>query len=128
MPLTHPCLSIDTEHQSDAYVIRLVGELDLGGCPDLELALAEAEQSQPRRIVLDLEELTFIDARGLRSLVNATRRSACNGNCLQITRGRGVVADMFRLTALDRRLPLTEPAQCPAIRGAGLAPGTESTE
>ena len=115
----HPCLWIDAEQQPGAYVIRIAGELDLAGCPHLDLALAEAEGSQAKRIVLDLEELTFIDARGLKLLLDAGHRSAHNGHRLQITRGKGFVADMFRLTALDRTLPLTEPALCPAIRGPG---------
>lgn len=114
-----PALTIEAEDRRDAYIVRIEGELDLGGCPDFDLALVEAEQSQARRIVLDLEELTFIDSTGLGSLVKASRRSASNGNRLEVTRGRGQPAYIFRLTGLDRALPLSDPALCPAIRGSG---------
>lgn len=67
----------------------------------LEHALREAEASLAIRILLDLEELTFIDAAGLGSLVAAWHRSMSDNNRLQVTPGRGNVADMFRLTALD---------------------------
>jgi anti-anti-sigma factor len=71
----------------------------------LERALRDAEASQAVRILLDLEELTFIDAAGLSVLVAAWRRSRTGENRLRVTHGKGSVADMFRLTALDLVLP-----------------------
>ena len=106
-----------------SYVVRIVGELDLSGCPDLDVALEAAEQTQAGRIVLDLEELTFIDSIGLRTLLQASHRSASNGNRLQMTRGKGHPAEMFQLTGLDEMLPLTDPSLCPAVDDAGRAPG-----
>ena len=104
-----PVLRIDAAHQPDAYVIRMEGELDLSGSPELESALAGAEQSQADRIVVDLDGLSFIDASGLRALLGASRRSASNGSRLRLTRGRGEVARMFSLTQLDEALPFTAP-------------------
>lgn len=104
----HPDLKIDAEHL-DAYVVRIEGELDLAGCPELESALAGAEQSQADRILVDLDGLSFIDASGLRVLLGASRRSASNGSRLRLTRGRGEVARMFSLTLLDVTLPFTAP-------------------
>lgn len=114
-----PSLRIDTSHETDAYVICIEGELDLGRCPDLERALGEAERTEAGRIILDIEQLTFIDSTGLGILLTASRRSASNGSRLQITRGKGQVADMFRLTALDRALPLTDPSLSPAVHVPG---------
>jgi anti-anti-sigma factor len=71
----------------------------------LERALRDAEASQAVRVLLDLEELTFIDAAGLSVLVAAWRRSTTGETRLQVTHGKGGVADMFRLTALDVVLP-----------------------
>jgi len=61
------------------------------------------------RILLDLDELTFIDAAGLSVLVAAWHRSMTDSNRLQVTPGRGGVASMFRLTALDLVLPFSPP-------------------
>ncbi len=80
-----------------------------------------AEQSRASRIILDLEELTFIDSSGLEVLLRASRRSASNGSRLQLTRGKGYPAEMFRLTALDQTLPLTDPSLCPAIAGSSYS-------
>ena len=115
----YEALRIEAAQQPDAYVIGIEGELDLTGCADLDLALAEAEQTQARRIILDLEGLTFIDTSGLASLMKASRRSASNGGRLQITSGRGQPAELFRMTGFDKVVPLTHPAMCPALRGTG---------
>jgi anti-anti-sigma factor len=116
MSRPHPFLTIHAEQMRDVYVIALVGELDLAGCADLDLALSEAERTPVARIVVDLEKLTYIDSSGLEALVEACRRSASNGNRLELTPGIGHPADMFRLTTLDMTLPFTEPALCPEIR------------
>jgi anti-sigma B factor antagonist len=118
-----PALRIETVPGPDACWIRIRGELDLAGCPGLELVIGEAEQTQARRIILDLEQLRFIDSAGLGALLNASRRSASNGGRLRITPGTGHVADMFRLTALDKTLPLLRTP----IRSGSTAGGVEGT-
>jgi anti-anti-sigma factor len=104
-----PLFAISAAEDGDTYVIRVAGELDLSGCPRLEHALREAEVSHAIRILLDLDELTFIDAAGLSVLVAAWHHSMTDSNRLQVTPGRGSVASMFRLTALDLVLPFSPP-------------------
>ena len=101
-----PTLVIEAEPDGTAYVIRLSGELDMAGCPDLEMALSEAVHSQPDPILVDLEELAFIDGAGLESLLVAGRQAASDGDRLRMTRSAGQVARLFRLTAVDKTLPL----------------------
>jgi anti-anti-sigma factor len=114
MSSAHPLLTIDAADGPDAHVIRVEGELDQPGCSDLELALAEAERSQGGQIVVDVDGLRSIGARGLRTLLAASRRSASNGSRLRLTRGTGEVSRMFRLTMLDLTLPFTDPVDAQA--------------
>ena len=111
MSSAHPLLTIEAADEPDAYVIRVEGELDLPGCSDLESALAEAERSEGGQIVVDLDGLRSIDARGLQTLLAASRRSANNGSRLRLTRGTGEVSRMLRLTMLDLTLPFTDPVE-----------------
>lgn len=108
MPRQETDFEIDATYEADAFVIRIKGELDMVGSPTLAFALAEAERSKAERILLDLEELTFIDGRGLSAIVGASRHSARNGHRMQITRGRGQVARLFRLTGFDQWLPFSD--------------------
>jgi anti-anti-sigma factor len=104
-----PPFAISAAGDGDTYVIRVEGELDLSDCPRLEHALRAAEVSRAFQILLDLEELTFIDAAGLGVLVAAWHRSMTDGNRLQVTPGKGNVASVFRLTSLDLVLPFRPP-------------------
>jgi anti-sigma B factor antagonist len=126
MSSAHPLLTIESESQADAHVIRIAGELDLGGRADLESALQGAERSQADRIIVDLEALTFIDSVGLGTLLTTSRRSASDGNRLEITPGKGQPAEILRLTGLEKVLPLADPALCPSIQAAGDASGARS--
>ena len=57
---------------------------------------------------------TFIDSDGLGTILKASRRLTNDGKRLQVTRGMGQPADMFRLTGLDRAVPLIDPLALPA--------------
>ncbi|MGH2987450.1 MAG: STAS domain-containing protein [Solirubrobacterales bacterium] len=98
-------LQIEAGREDDTYTIRLSGELDVGNSELVDEALLKAEATDAPRVLLDVEELRFIDSTGLRVILRATRRAEQTGHRLRLTRGRDYVADMFRLTALDRTLP-----------------------
>ncbi len=86
-------------------MIELSGEFDLTSREEFDAALGLAETSDKPRILIDLDRLRFIDSTGLQGILAAKRRSAMQPDRLRITRGTGFVADMFRLTALDKTLP-----------------------
>jgi anti-anti-sigma factor len=101
-------LALRSERRKDAYVIALVGELDLDGAPRLEEELLSAEATDAASIVVDLRELAFIDSTGLRLLVMAAERSQSNGR-FTILRGPKQVHRVFEITDLASRLPFAEP-------------------
>jgi anti-anti-sigma factor len=98
-------LRIKTGQAGDRYIVRLLGELDCAGAGEVEMALVLAEKTGAHRILLDIDELTFIDSTGLAVLMRAKHRADAAGERLRVTRGTGQVADMLRLTALDLSLP-----------------------
>ena len=101
-----PFCEIRSGVEGGAHVIHIEGELDHSDCPRLELALTDAEVSEASLVLVNCEELEFIDAAGLHSLFAASLRAADSGDWLRITRGSGGVAKMFKLTGLAGILPL----------------------
>ena len=92
-------LQIRSEREGDTYAVRLVGELDLSGCEATEKALLEAEASDAPRVLIDIDELTFVDSQGLRVILPGTpprrgrRRRASAGNARARLRRRDPAAD-----------------------------------
>jgi len=65
------------ESAADATVVRLRGELDLHNAGEVRDALASVAASSPRRVVVDLEEVDFVDSTALGVFVEA--RAALKG-------------------------------------------------
>jgi anti-anti-sigma factor len=92
----------------DAHV-RVLGELDLSVIGSVDREVQRAEASDAGRIVLDLAELEFLDASGIRLLLHLTERSRSNGERLCITRARSPqVQRVMELTGATDVLPFVD--------------------
>src|ERR1700733_10389434 len=87
-----------TDGGLDAAWVHLDGELDMATVPQLEHTLRDP-QLRARLVVLDLRELAFIDAAGVRTIVNASIRARQAGRQLLLLRGLPNVDRMFTLAA-----------------------------
>lgn len=67
-------LTIDID-EGGAIVVH--GDIDMAGGPVLEAAILQREDEQP--LVIDLDDVSFIDSSGLRSLLGASRRARSRG-------------------------------------------------
>jgi anti-anti-sigma factor len=66
--------------------VSLLGEMDLSVVGSVDREMQRAEAGDASRIVLDLAELEFLDASGIRLLLHLNARSKGNGGRLRITR------------------------------------------
>jgi anti-anti-sigma factor len=97
----------------DRDTLRLVvyGELDLANAVEFAVAIASAERRDPRRLVLDLSRLRFLDATCLRIMLGAAKRARASGRGFVIANTPGAIASLFRLTAIDQTVHMTS-EQC----------------
>ena len=85
--------------------VRLRGELDVAGAPVLRDALHRlGERREP--VLLDLDELAFIDMSGLRVVMAAAEKALLEGGSFAVTRGSSQVRRLMALVRLDGQLPL----------------------
>ena len=61
------------ERRNGGLVVRLAGELDLYNVGEVSVALAQAAEQAPERLVVDLGEVDFVDSTALGALVEARR-------------------------------------------------------
>jgi anti-anti-sigma factor len=95
-------LEISSAPWDDAIRVSLRGELDLASARQVEEHLATLDEQSPRKVVVDLAGLVFIDSSGLRVLLLADARARERGYELVLLPGRESVQRVFEMTgALD---------------------------
>ncbi|WP_020638923.1 STAS domain-containing protein [Amycolatopsis balhimycina] len=107
-------LTITVERQGWALVVAVAGDVDLSTAPMLRDALDAALSQAPRRVVVDLSLVLFLNSAGLEVLLDAHRRA-----------GPGIDLRLVATTRATRR-PLQLARECErltvhASRAAALA-------
>jgi anti-sigma B factor antagonist len=99
-------LTITVRRERGLEIVAVAGEIDISTVPRLRerlLALAEGGQL----LVVDLDQVTFIDSAGLGALIGAARRAAAHGGTLHAVCARPQTRRLLWLTGVDRRIPLS---------------------
>ena len=86
----------------------LSGEIDLSTVGELQDRLEPALQSDPRLLVLDLRQVTFLDSSGLRLILRLHKRQEEQGGRLVLVRGGRRVARVLEITGADSELELVD--------------------
>ena len=105
--VTEVDFALTTRAQADGSTrVALAGELDLYRIPELAAALEAAAG----RIVVDLQDVTFLDSATLTLLVQEHRRLQAAGHELIVLLGEQTPITVFAITGFDRILT-TRPAE-----------------
>lgn len=95
-----------TESTDSVERIRVTGEIDLSVVGQLDGEMRRAEATKARTIELDLDQLDFLDAFGVRLLLDLDRRSRANGRRLRIRPASSPqVRRVLELTGVGSLLP-----------------------
>jgi|SRR6516225_5804936 len=98
-------LTIRTRREPGYVVVTVAGEIDIATVARLRERLsALAAGGLP--LVADLDQVSFIDATGLGALAGAARRAADHGTSLHVVCDQPQTRRLFRVTGLDRQIPL----------------------
>jgi anti-sigma B factor antagonist len=97
-------LEIDIIERDNAVVLVVEGEIDIATAPLLEARLAEAEGRNQPSVIVDLDQVTFMDSTGLQVLVAHTMSEA-NGRRIRLTKGSPQVQRLFTISGMVDHLP-----------------------
>jgi anti-sigma B factor antagonist len=97
-------LTVQLITDAQGVALRLEGELDLETSLEFDRRLAAIDQARISRLLIDLGGVTFMDSRGLSSIVRAHQAAEANGHILVVRRGSNQVQRLFALTGIDERL------------------------
>ena len=117
-----PQFAITSSRHGAAAIIELRGELDLAVETRLSDELCRVLAGDPRLVIIDLRGVSFMDARGIHTLISARIRCEEQGRRLLLIRGTRFVQRLLAIChqqlacefvdspaqALDRAASLTE--------------------
>lgn len=89
----------------DRIVLVLNGRLDLVSATAFRSAIDDTVNHGPKRVVVDLSGVPFIDSSGLGALVGAFKRTTGAGGKLRIAGASHQVRDVLSIMRLDQLLP-----------------------
>jgi anti-anti-sigma factor len=99
---------VRTEPNGDAVVVRAFGEIDIASAKSLEKELRRAFSNGSSSVLLDLGDVSFIDAGGLSVLLAAARLSVANDRPLRIVRVSSPVGRVIELSGVQGALPIAD--------------------
>ena len=118
-------LTIQARREPGYVVVTVAGEVDIATVARLRERLsALAAGGLP--LVADLDQVSFIDATGLGALAGAARRAAARGASLHVVCTRPQTRQLFRVTGLDRQIPLVRDL-AEALRALGMGQDTQQS-
>jgi anti-sigma B factor antagonist len=99
-------LSVSVRSERGAVIAEVAGEIDLSTVAGLRERLSRLTDSgQP--LIIELNQVTFIDSTGLGVLVSVARQTAAHGSALHVVSSQPHTRRLLELTGIDSRIPLS---------------------
>ena len=92
----------EVRQADDATVVVLTGEIDLHQSPTLHAALVEVANGRPKKLVLNMTDVAYMDSSGVGTLVELLRRVNAYKGKLALVNLSPRVRSVFEITKLDK--------------------------
>ncbi len=102
-------LRVDARSEQDRVVLHLTGELDLASSAIFERALEDPALAAAPLLVLDLDDLKFVDSTGLRIILLAHEGARARGQEFAITPGSPQVQRLLSITSVAEHMHVIAP-------------------
>ena len=125
VPSLSVSVTIRRREQPPWTVLRVAGDLDVVGAPDLRQAVVTAVADGSRLLALDLSDLDFVDSFGIGAVVGALKRLRQRGGDLALVCPTPRIRRVFEICDLDRILALHDSLASvvePAAAGVARSP------
>jgi anti-sigma B factor antagonist len=96
-------LTIQVRCRPGHVLVAVAGEIDISTVPRLRGVLRTVTAGGVR-VIVDLDQVSFIDAIGLGALADAAGRAGAAGGSLHVTAAAPRVRRLLAITGLDRHL------------------------
>jgi anti-sigma B factor antagonist len=99
-------LSLSTRSVGDHTVVVVGGEIDVYTAPKLREQLIDLVSAGSYHIVVDMENVEFLDSTGLGVLVGGLKRVRAHDGSLRLVCTQERILKIFRITGLTKVFPI----------------------
>jgi len=90
-----------TEQLDDGVYVALTGDIDLSRSPLLRASLMDIAAGKPQRLIIDLEQVPYMDSSGVATLVEALQALRKGGGKMILCALQPKVLSIFEIARLD---------------------------
>ncbi len=95
-------LIVRIEDGADAPRVTLSGEVDLRTSPALRTQLLDLIERRPKRLIVDLSEVQYMDSSGVGTLVEIKRHTDRKNVRMVLVNPQARVRSLFEITRLEK--------------------------
>ena len=92
-------MEVRSFEKEGVVVFQVDGEINISTSPELKKFY---EKHKPKKIVIDLGEVAYVDSSGLATLVDMLKRTKMQGGVMSLTGMSIKVKSLFEITKLDK--------------------------
>ncbi|MFH1407214.1 MAG: STAS domain-containing protein [Candidatus Omnitrophota bacterium] len=95
-------MDIKEKKLGDQVICQISGEVDVTTSPDLRKLFERMARDKTKTLVLNLQNVSYIDSSGLATLVEGLQRAKSYNGKLKLTNLSGKAKSLFEITKLER--------------------------
>ena len=104
-------LSLETRHTDDVTIVAVGGEIDVYTAPKLRDKVTELVGEGHYNLVIDMENVEFLDSTGLGVLVGGLKKVRAHEGSLQLICTQDRLLKIFRITGLAKVFVIHDSAE-----------------
>ena len=94
-------IEVQTKTDGDATIVTPQGDIDLSRAPSLRSQLSAIQAKRPRKLIIDLNGVPYMDSSGVATLVEAMQNARKSGSKLVLCALQDRVRSIFEIARLD---------------------------
>lgn len=94
--------------RNNRWEVKLMGELDIETSSELKEKINEMLEQQNTSIIINAEELEYLDSTGLGMLIGVLKRLKSDENDLVIVNAKPSILKLFTITGLNKVFTLRD--------------------
>ncbi len=109
-------MQVNINEQNGISICRAVGEIDINTAPQLKKVFDKLVKEKKDKIVINMENVDYIDSSGLATLVELLKNFRKYGARMKLTGLTSKIRSLFEITKLEKLFDISEKEE-DAVKG-----------